>query len=166
LKIDDQERRLAESVGFAVTLTTSALALLSILICILAAVNIAQTLFASVRARAKEIGIMQSVGASRTDIRSIILSEAAAIGFAGGACGTLGALGLERLADRLSVSYLPVFPFKPYWVPMRRAGERRRPIPHGRCRTDTTGMSAASALMPAHPGRAGTKCGRLYSADA
>jgi len=113
LKIDDQERRLAESVGLAVTLTTSALALLSILICVLAAANIAQTLFASVRARAKEIGIMQSVGASRTDIRSIILTEAAAIGLAGGACGTLVALGLAHLADRLSGSYLPVFPFKP-----------------------------------------------------
>jgi len=113
LKIDDQERRLAESVGLAVILTTSALALLSILICVLAAANIAQTLFASVRARAKEIGIMQSVGASRTDIRSIILTEAAAIGLAGGACGTLVALGLAHLADRLSGSYLPVFPFKP-----------------------------------------------------
>jgi len=113
LKIDDRERQLAESIGLAVTLTTSALALLSILICVLAAANIAQTLFASVRARAREIGIMQSVGASQTDIRNIILSEATAIGLAGGASGTLGALGLEFLADRLSGSYLPVFPFKP-----------------------------------------------------
>ena len=113
LKIDDRERQLAESIGLAVTLTTSALALLSILICVLAAANIAQTLFASVRARAREIGIMQSVGASQTDIRNIILSEATAIGLAGGASGTLAALGLEFLADRLSGSYLPVFPFKP-----------------------------------------------------
>jgi ABC-type antimicrobial peptide transport system permease subunit len=56
---------------------------------------------------------MQSVGASQTDIRNIILSEATAIGLAGGASGTLAALGLEFLADRLSGSYLPVFPFKP-----------------------------------------------------
>ena len=60
LEIDDQERRLAENVGAAVTLTTSALALLSILICVLAAVNIAHALSASVRARAKEIGVMQA----------------------------------------------------------------------------------------------------------
>src|SRR6266851_4725358 len=113
LKIDDQERRMAENVGFAVTLTTSALALLSILICALAAANIAQTLFASVRARAKEIGIMQSVGASRSDVRNIILGEAAAIGMVGGALGTIGALVAEHAVDRLSLSYLPSFPFKP-----------------------------------------------------
>ncbi len=113
LKIDDQERRMAENVGFAVTLTTSALALLSILICALAAANIAQTLFASVRARAKEIGIMQSVGASRSDVRNIILGEAAAIGLVGGALGTIGALVAEHAVDRLSLSHLPSFPFKP-----------------------------------------------------
>jgi putative ABC transport system permease protein len=113
LKIDDQERRMAENVGFAITLTTSALALLSILICALAAANIAQTLFASVRARAKEIGIMQSVGASRSDVRNIILGEAAAIGLVGGALGTIGALVAEHAVDRLSLSYLPSFPFKP-----------------------------------------------------
>jgi ABC-type lipoprotein release transport system permease subunit len=113
LKIDDQERRIAESVGFAVTLTTAALALLSILICALAAANIAQTLFASVRARAKEIGIMQSVGASRSDVRNIILGEAAAVGLVGGMLGTIGALLVEHVVDRLSLAYLPSFPFKP-----------------------------------------------------
>src|SRR5262249_20607869 len=57
LKVDDQERRLAENAALAVVLTTSALAFVSFLICLLAAVNIAQRLFASVQARAKEIGV-------------------------------------------------------------------------------------------------------------
>ncbi|HEY0096791.1 MAG TPA: ABC transporter permease, partial [Archangium sp.] len=87
LEIDDQERRLAENVGAAVTLTTSALALLSILICVLAAVNIAHALSASVRARAKEIGVMQAVGASRSDVRNIVLAEAAVVGLLGGLSG-------------------------------------------------------------------------------
>jgi ABC-type lipoprotein release transport system permease subunit len=113
LEIDDQERRLAENVGAAVTLTTSALALLSILICVLAAVNIAHALSASVRARAKEIGVMQAVGASRSDVRNIVLAEAAVVGLLGGLMGTLVAVLLAVVMDRLARSYLPQFPFKP-----------------------------------------------------
>ncbi|WP_434382574.1 ABC transporter permease [Melittangium boletus] len=113
LEIDDQERRLAENVGAAVTLTTSAMALLSILICVLAAVNIAHALSASVRARAKEIGVMQAVGASRGDVRDIVLAEAGVVGLAGGVVGTLGAVLLALLTDRLAARWLPEFPFKP-----------------------------------------------------
>lgn len=113
LEIDDQERRLAENAGAAVTLTTSALALLSILICVLAAVNIAHALSASVRARAKEIGVMQAVGASRADVRNIVLAEAGVVGLFGGAVGTGVALLLALVINRLATRYLPDFPFKP-----------------------------------------------------
>lgn len=113
LEIDDQERRLAENVGAAVALITSALALLSILICVLAAVNIAHALSASVRARAKEIGVMQAVGASRADVRNIVLAEAGVVGLAGGVAGTVLALLLALLVDRLAATWLPQFPFKP-----------------------------------------------------
>jgi putative ABC transport system permease protein len=113
LDVDDQERRMAESVGAAVAITTSALALLSALICVLAAVNIAHALSAQVRARAKEIGIMRAVGASRSDIRRLVLGEATLVGLFGGALGTVGALGLALLVDRLAAAYLPPFPFKP-----------------------------------------------------
>ncbi|MFY1830143.1 ABC transporter permease [Myxococcus fulvus] len=113
LEIDDQERRMAENTGAAVALTTSALALLSILICFLAAVNIAHALSASVRARAKEIGVMQAVGASRSDIRAIVLAEAAVVGLAGGTIGTGVALAASLAVNRLAASYLPNFPYKP-----------------------------------------------------
>jgi ABC-type lipoprotein release transport system permease subunit len=113
LEIDDQERRMAENTGAAVALVTSALALLSILICLLAAVNIAHALSASVRARSKEIGVMQAVGASRSDVRAIVLAEAAVVGLAGGAAGTAVALALAFAVDRLAKGYLPNFPFKP-----------------------------------------------------
>lgn len=113
LEIDDQERRLAENAGAAVALTTSALALLSILICLLAAVNIAHALSASVRARAREIGVMQAVGASRADVRNIVLAEAAVVGLLGGVLGTVAALLLAFGVDRLAARYLPNFPFKP-----------------------------------------------------
>lgn len=113
LQIDDQERKLADNASAAVAITTSALALLSVLICLLAAVNIAHALSATVRARAREIGVMRAVGASQGDIRALILSEAGVVGLLGGAAGTLGALLLALGIDALSTSYLPAFPFKP-----------------------------------------------------
>jgi putative ABC transport system permease protein len=113
LQVDDQERRLAQNAGAAVALTTSAMALLSILICIIAAVNIAHALSAAVRAREREIGVMRAVGASRADVRNIILAEAAVVGFLGGGVGTLGAWAVARGVDFVSSSYLPNFPFKP-----------------------------------------------------
>ncbi|MCP3144080.1 ABC transporter permease [Pyxidicoccus xibeiensis] len=113
LEIDDQERRMAENTGAAVALITAALALLSILICLLAAVNIAHALSASVRARAKEIGVMQAVGASRSDVRGIVLAEAAVVGLAGGAAGTAIALLMAFGVNRLATGYLPNFPYKP-----------------------------------------------------
>jgi putative ABC transport system permease protein len=113
LEIDDQERRMAENAGAAVALTTSALALLSLLICVLAAVNIAHALSASVRARAREIGVMQAVGASRADVRNIVLAEACVLGLAGGAVGTAVAVGLALAVDRFAAGALPNFPFKP-----------------------------------------------------
>ena len=113
MQIDDQERRLAQSAGAAVMITTYSLALLSLLICLLAAVNIAQALFASVSARAKEIGIMQTVGATRRDIRNLILTEAGVIGILGGVSGTAAAVLVAEAVDRFSASRLPNFPFKP-----------------------------------------------------
>jgi ABC-type antimicrobial peptide transport system permease subunit len=113
LQIDDQERRLAENAGAAVAITTSAMALLSALICLLAAVNIAHALSASVRARAKEIGVMRAVGASRSDVRNIVLAEAALTGLIGGIGGTLFALLIATGGDTALRSYLGDFPFKP-----------------------------------------------------
>jgi putative ABC transport system permease protein len=113
LQIDDQERRMAQSAGAAVAVTTSTLALLSFLICLLAAVNIAHALSAQVRARAREIGIMQAVGASRADVRSIVLGEAFVLGLLGGALGTAGAWLAAFATDGLAGRYLPPFPFQP-----------------------------------------------------
>jgi ABC-type lipoprotein release transport system permease subunit len=113
LRVDDQERRMAQSAGAAVALTTSALALLSALICLLAAFNIAHALSASVRARARELGVMRAVGASRADIFQLVLAEAGVLGLFGGAAGTLLALLGALAIDALALRALPGFPFKP-----------------------------------------------------
>jgi hypothetical protein len=111
--VDDSDRALAERVGAVVALTTGALALLALLMCALAALAIAQTLGASVRARRREIAILRAVGATGGDVRGLVLAEAAAIGIAGGLAGValarLAAWGLDRAAGRL----IPDFPFRP-----------------------------------------------------
>ena len=111
--LDESERRLSQQVGAAIAVITAALGLLSILITFLAAVNIAHAMYASVRERRREIGILRSVGATRGDVQNLLLVEAAFVGLFGGAVGlVLGRLaGLA--ADVAARRYLPDFPFKP-----------------------------------------------------
>ena len=112
-EIDDTERRLAESVGAAVAIVTAALALISLLICALAGVNIALSLGASVRNRAREIGILRAVGATSGDVFRLVAGEAAFIGLAGGLAGGILARVAALAVDRLAAQFLPDFPFKP-----------------------------------------------------
>ncbi|WP_373046163.1 ABC transporter permease [Vulgatibacter sp.] len=112
-EIDDGERAIAERVGAAVAITTAALALLSLLICALAAVNIALTLGASIRNRSREIGILRAVGATSRDVALLVVGEAAVVGLLGGTIGAALALAAGRVVDAAARSFLPEFPFKP-----------------------------------------------------
>ncbi len=111
--VDEGDRAMAERVGSVVAITTGALALLALLMCALAALAIAQSLSANVRGRVRDIAILQAVGATGSDVRALVLVEAAVVGLAGGVAGAvlsrLGALGANAAAMRL----LPDFPFRP-----------------------------------------------------
>jgi hypothetical protein len=124
--VDESDRRLAERVGAAVAVTTAALALLSALICLLAAVNIALALSGSVRARARELGVLRAVGARRGDVAALVLGEAAVIGVCGGAIGALLARLCGLVVDHIARTQLPDFPFKPetffHFSPLLLAG--------------------------------------------
>ena len=111
--VDDSDRTQAERVGAAVAIVTGVLMLLSLLVCALGCVNISLTFGAAVRARAREIGILRSVGATSRHIAGLILAEAAAIGLCGGLLGAAAARGGAALVDWLARTRLPAFPFKP-----------------------------------------------------
>ena len=113
LEVDDAERSRALQIGAAIQLVTAVLGLLSGLITALAAVNIAHALFASVRERTREIGVLRAVGATRRDVASLLLAEAAAIGLGGGVAGVLLGRICALVVDRLASRSLPDFPFKP-----------------------------------------------------
>jgi cell division protein FtsX len=113
LSVDEGERQIAERVGTVVLVTTGALVFLAAVMCALAALAIAQSLSASVRGRAKEFAVLQSLGAAPGDVRRIVLAEGAIVGLAGGVAGAALAVGAALLADRAAASLLPDFPFRP-----------------------------------------------------
>ena len=111
--IDENERAAAERVGAVVAVTTGALVFLAVVMCFLAALAIARSLSASVRGRAREIAVLQALGATPSDVHRVVLLEGGMVGLSGGVAGTLLALGLSLLADRAALRLLPDFPFRP-----------------------------------------------------
>jgi ABC-type lipoprotein release transport system permease subunit len=113
LELDESDRTRALQIGAAVRIGALALSLLSGLVVLLSAVNIAQAFHAQVRERRKELGILRAVGATQRAVQRIVLAEAGATGLLGGAAGVLAAALLGALVDHLLRTRLPDFPFKP-----------------------------------------------------
>jgi hypothetical protein len=109
----EQANRDAEQAGTAITIVTALFALLATVIIAVAAIGIAHSFFAAILERRHEIGLMRALGATRGDIASMVLGEAAAVGLAGAVLGTLAARGAALLVDHAAARYLPPFPFKP-----------------------------------------------------
>ncbi|MBK9516394.1 MAG: FtsX-like permease family protein [Anaeromyxobacter sp.] len=111
--VDSAERSVAERVGTVVAVTTGALAALALLMSGLAALAIARSRAASVAARARDIALLQALGATPGDVRGVVLLEAALLGGAGGVAGAaLGRL-LGLLGDLAWRRLLPDFPYRP-----------------------------------------------------
>ena len=118
LRLQDSEGKQFALVIFVVTIF---FLLISLIIVTISAINIAHNFFMQVSERRREIGLMRAVGATQTDIRAIILGEAALIGLVSGAAG----IGIALLAglgfDLVVPQFLPELPFQPtslfnfYW---------------------------------------------------
>ena len=103
----------AEQAALLITIFMMVFGFVSIVIVGIAAVNIMHVFFMLIYERQQELGIMRAIGASRSDIRRIIISEAAFVGAVAGAVGVMLAIAAARLFDWISVSYIPDFPYKP-----------------------------------------------------
>jgi len=86
---------------------------ISLVIVGIAAVNITHTFLVIVSERRYEIGVMRALGATRGDIRRIVLGEAVLIGLVGGALGEVLAFGASSLANWGASQALTGVPFKP-----------------------------------------------------
>lgn len=111
--LDTSQQRMAESVGFTVTLVTLGFSLISLVMVGLAAVNIAHTFYMIISERRREIGLLRAVGATRRDVRAMILGEAALVGGLGGLAGVAAGTAVCLAVDWLAIRLLPEFPFKP-----------------------------------------------------
>lgn len=102
-----------EKVGLFITLATLLFTVISGIIVLIAAINIAHTFMMLIAERRREIGVLRAVGASRWQIRNMILAEAAIVGLAAGALGVATAWAAAHVADWYSATRVPDFPFKP-----------------------------------------------------
>ncbi|MDB4966134.1 MAG: hypothetical protein JWN44_1823 [Myxococcales bacterium] len=103
----------AERAGLAITLVTLLFALVSFAMVSIAAINIAHSFFRTVAERRRELGVMRSIGASSSDVRRLVLAEAAVIGLCGGVIGLVTARLFAFVIDAASRRWVPDFPFKP-----------------------------------------------------
>lgn len=115
--LEDNDLRLEDSLGerfaTAIFIVTTLFIFISFTIVTISAINIAHNFFMQVSERRREIGVLRAVGATRTDVRLIILGEAALIGVVGGLIGVIFAVAGAAAVDWASAAYLPRFPFKP-----------------------------------------------------
>ena len=88
-------------------------ALISVMIILIAAINIAHTFMMLISERRWEIGVLRAVGATRGHIRTVILGEAGVVGLVSGGLGLGLAYAAAQACDWYSANRIPDFPFKP-----------------------------------------------------
>ncbi|MFH0737681.1 MAG: ABC transporter permease [Candidatus Micrarchaeota archaeon] len=112
LRVEDKDfsvitsAQISEIVGTILLSVQLVLAAVTMIASVVGAIGIANTMFANVLERVREIGILKAVGATRSDILLLFLSESAMIGLAGGVIGLVLGYGLlEVLEDLFAVPY-------------------------------------------------------------
>ncbi len=103
----------AERAGLLIFLMTLVFNLISLIILAIAAVNIMHTFLMLVLERKRELALMRAVGATRSNIRMLVLGEAVLLGLIGGSVGTLLGFISTLVVDLVFKNYVVDFPFKP-----------------------------------------------------
>lgn len=103
----------ARRAAFFMTVLLTTVSLVGLVILALSSLHVMHVFALLVMIRRREIGVMRAVGASRNDVRLLLVTEAAVVGFAAGVIGLIGAAALSWTTDRALTAGLPAFPFKP-----------------------------------------------------
>lgn len=109
----DIRDRGARRAAFATAVILFVVALVGGVLIVVSAIHIMHVFYLVVMVRRREIGVLRAVGARRGDIRSLIVAEAAVVGFAAGLVGLLVAMAAGKVADAFAAGKVPDFPFKP-----------------------------------------------------
>jgi hypothetical protein len=108
-----QQDSAAEIVGNFIDFVGLLLGIVSLVILVISAINIAHTYYMIIADRRREIGVMRAVGANRWDIRILFIGEASVLGLIGGTIGLAIGRSLAYLVDYISTAYVAEFMFKP-----------------------------------------------------
>lgn len=103
----------AEMVGQFIDFVGLLLGIVSMVILLISAINIAHTYGMIISERRREIGLMRAVGADRWDIRILFIGEATVLGLLGGTLGITIGRSLGLLVDFISKEFVAEFMFKP-----------------------------------------------------
>lgn len=103
----------ARRAAFGTAVVTAVLGLAAVVLISLSAAHIMHVFSLVVMMRRHEIGVLRAVGARTSDIRTLLLTEAAVVGALAGSAGVVVALVGAAVADRLAAAHVPDFPFKP-----------------------------------------------------
>jgi putative ABC transport system permease protein len=92
------------------------LVMIALISVVVAAVNIANTMYASILERTQEIGVMKSIGAKNGYILFIFIAESGILGLIGGIIGVILGYSISKLGGFIATSYglsllSPVFPW-------------------------------------------------------
>ncbi len=105
--------KFARKAGEMLMIVTLTFLLISIIIIVISAMNISHTFLMVVFERQREIGVMRALGASRWDIRKIILVESGLIGLVAGVIGNVASYSVSRLVNLLADNLRTRFPMIP-----------------------------------------------------
>lgn len=103
----------AQRAGLLILLITLVFNLISLIILTVAAVNIMHTFLMIILERRRELALMRAVGATRGEIRAIVLGEATILGFVGGVIGVVIGWLCTFGVDAVFQTQVGDFPFKP-----------------------------------------------------
>jgi ABC-type antimicrobial peptide transport system permease subunit len=109
LAVDDT----AKIIGAALAIGAALIALFGGTLLLLSSFAIAQTFFLLVGERRLELAILRALGATRADLRRLVLSEASIVGVAGGLLGTAAGIALSLTLDAAILGLIPDIPFRP-----------------------------------------------------
>ncbi len=103
----------AQRAAFLTALLLAAVATVGGLVLTISALHVMHVFALLVMIRRRELGVMRALGASRADVRWLIVTESALVGLIAGAAGAAVATVAAWGADRALGSALPDVPFKP-----------------------------------------------------
>jgi hypothetical protein len=78
-----------------------------------AVLSVVHAFYLAIADRRHELAVLRALGATRSDLRGMVVAEAILVGAAAGVAGVAVAAGAAALFDRIARTWVPDFPYRP-----------------------------------------------------